>query len=157
MQIRQPNRITRTYTQRLVGNPAAVFPLLCPVRECDWIEGWNPIDVISSSGVAEADCIFVTEAQPVNAIWFITRHEAENGFVEMVKVSPSVTVCKISIQLTPVSTGSKARVTYTHTSLGPEGNAFIENFSDSYFQQFMREWETRLNHYLATGKILASA
>jgi len=157
MHIRQPNRITRTYTQRLMGNPAAVFPLLCPVRECDWIEGWNPIEVISSSGVAETDCIFVTAAQPADAIWFITRHEAENGFVEMVKVSPSVTVCKISIQLTPVATGSEARVTYTHTSLGPEGDAFIERFSESYYQQFMREWETRLNHYLATGKILSSA
>lgn len=113
MRIRQLNRMSQTYTQRLVGNPAAVFPLLCPVRKYEWIEGWNPIDVISSSGVAEADCIFVTEAQPADAIWFITRHEPENGFVEMVKVSPSVTVCKISIQLAPKRTGSGLAITHT--------------------------------------------
>ena len=37
MNIARPNRVTRSYTQRLIAAPAAVFPLLCPVREADWI------------------------------------------------------------------------------------------------------------------------
>ena len=60
MQISQPRRVTRTYTQRLTAAPARVFPLLCPVREADWIEGWDPISVWSESGVAEPDCVFTT-------------------------------------------------------------------------------------------------
>ena len=52
MKIVKPNRVTRTCTQRLVAAPAAVFPLLCPVREADWIDGWNPPLAISSSGIA---------------------------------------------------------------------------------------------------------
>ena len=35
MNIIQPNRVTRTYTQQLVAKPSVVFPLLCPVRETD--------------------------------------------------------------------------------------------------------------------------
>jgi len=37
MNIRPPNRVTHTYTQHLVAPPAAVFPLLCPVRAADCV------------------------------------------------------------------------------------------------------------------------
>lgn len=60
MNIVQPTRVTRSYTQRLVAAPSVVFPLLCPVREADWIEGWDPISVVTGSGAAEPDCVFVT-------------------------------------------------------------------------------------------------
>lgn len=41
MKIVKPNRVSRTYTQQLCAEPEEVFPLLCPVREADWIEGWE--------------------------------------------------------------------------------------------------------------------
>src|SRR5512134_2255158 len=105
MKILKPIRVTRTYTQRLVGPASEVFPLLCPVREADWIQGWDPRLVVSWSGVAETDCVFVTEAQPSDAIWYITRHEPATGFVEMIKVTPSVTACRLTIQLRPTISG----------------------------------------------------
>ena len=37
MHILTPTRVAHTYTQHLVAPPKAVFPLLCPVREADWI------------------------------------------------------------------------------------------------------------------------
>jgi hypothetical protein len=40
--IRAPVRVTHTYTQTLDGSPAEVLPLLCPVREADWVPGWTP-------------------------------------------------------------------------------------------------------------------
>lgn len=157
MKIAQPLRVTRTYTQRLVAEPAKVFPLLCPVREADWIDGWDPVAVFTYSGVAEQDCVFVTAAEPSNAIWFITRHEPEKGFVEMLKITPDVTVCKLTIQLRPVQGGSEADVTYAHTSLGPEGDAVVNAFTEAYYEQFMRDWEKRINHYLTHGSMLSEA
>lgn len=151
MNITKPNRVTRTYTQRLVAEPSAVFPLLCPVREADWIDGWDPISVIAHSGVAEPDCVFVTAASPNDAVWYITRHERDNGFVEMIKITPLVTACRLTIQLHAIATGSEAIVTYTHTSLGPEGDAFVASFTDDYYRQFMEDWEARINHYLEHG------
>jgi hypothetical protein len=151
MHVTKPNRVTRTYTQRLVAEPSSVFPLLCPVREADWIDGWDPISVITHSGVAELDCVFVTAASPSDAVWYVTRHDPDNGFVEMIKITPLVTACRLTVQLRAIATGSEAIVTYTHTSLGPEGDAFVASFTDDYYRQFMKDWEARINHYLEHG------
>lgn len=154
MKIVKPIRVTRTYTQHLVAGPVAVFPLLCPVREVDWIEAWNPPLVISSSGVAERDCVFTTSAEPVDAVWYITRHEPDAGFVEMLKIIPDVTACRLTIQLRAAGAESEADITYSYTSLGPDGDQFVASFTEDSYRQFMQDWETRINHYLRHGKPL---
>ncbi|MDH4259886.1 MAG: hypothetical protein OEW16_06220 [Gammaproteobacteria bacterium] len=154
MIVSKPIRATRTYVQKLSAPPAVVFPLLCPVREADWIEGWDPHVVFSESGVAEPDCVFLTDADPGHAIWYITRHEPASGFVEMIKITPAVTACRLTIQFRPVAAGSEATVTYSHTSLGPAGDAFVASFTEEHYRQFMREWEMRINHYLVHGTAL---
>lgn len=153
MRIESPKRVSRTYTQTLIGDPSRVFPLLCPVREADWIDGWDPVLVLSRSGVAELDCVFETGAQPHNAIWYITRHEP-NRCVEMIKITPGVTACKLTIEVRVNGSGSQATISYMHTSLGPEGDAFIESFTEEYYDKFMRDWEARMNHYLKEGTVL---
>ena len=157
MKIAPPNRVTRTFTQRLVADPSRVFPLLCPVREAEWLEGWAPLLVLSDSGVAEADCVFLTPGAPRNAVWYVTRHEKDRWFVEMIKVTPDVTACRLTIQLRAVPSGSDAAVTYCHTSLGPEGDAFVASFTTEHYETFMREWEERINHFLAHGALLRTA
>jgi len=157
MKIVQPNRVTRSYTQKLVAAPEAVFPLLCPVREADWIDGWDPLRVVTASGFAEPDCVFTTAATPADAIWYVTRHEADAGFVEMLKITPGVTACRLTIQLRAVDSGSEAVVTYRHTSLGPAGDAFVASFTEDHYRELMRNWETRLNHYLRHGEALPAS
>ena len=157
MNVQAPICATHTYTQQLLAPPDRVFPLLCPVREADWIVGWDPLLVVSDSGVAERDCVFVTAAQPADAVWYITRHEAEAGFVEMIKITPQVTACRLWIQLRSTATGCEADVTYRHTSLGPAGDDFVAGFTADYYAQFMRDWEARMNHYLAQGEALELA
>jgi hypothetical protein len=154
MKIIRPRRVARCYTQRLSAAPDQVFPLLCPVRETEWIEGWNPLAVFSDSGVAETDCVFMTRASPADATWYITRHEPDAGALEMIKLTPGVTACRLNIQLRAVQGGAEAKIRYAHTSLGPDGDAFLEAFSEEYFTGFMREWEASINHYLAHGRML---
>jgi len=149
-----PNRVTRTYTQRLVAGPGTVFPLMCPVREAEWLDGWDPLVVYSNSGVAEADCVFLTPATPLSAVWYISRHEPENGFVEMIKIVPTVTATKLTIHVRPAKGGSTATITYSHTSLGASGDAIVARFTKAYYREFMREWETQVNHFLAHGSAL---
>lgn len=151
MKILKPNRVSRTYTQRLVAPPKDVFPLLCPVREAEWIVGWHPLSVISTSGVGERDCVFVTPGTPDDSVWYITQHDAVAGFLEMIKITPAVTACRLSIQLQPTADGCEAQVTYTHTSLGPAGDTFVESFTEVFYRQFMHDWEARINHYLVHG------
>jgi hypothetical protein len=154
MKIIPPIRATRTWTQRLLAAPAVVFPLLCPVREVDWIVGWDPALVVSASGFAEPDCVFTTPGETGEAIWYITQHQPEAGFVEMLKITPGVTACRLTIQLRASGSGSEADVTYAHTSLGPAGDRFVESFTEQFYLGFMRDWEARINHYLRHGTAL---
>ena len=34
-------RIIHTYRQTIDATPEKVFPLLCPVREAEWLDGWQ--------------------------------------------------------------------------------------------------------------------
>jgi len=149
VKIQVPRRARHTYTQKLAGTLEQVFPLLCPVRECEWVSDWDPLCVISKSGVAEVDCVFVTAAEPHDAIWYVTRHEAAAGFVEMLKITPEVTACRLTVQLRPAPGGCTAEVTYCHTSLGPAGDSFVAAFTPEFYAGFMREWESSMNRFLA--------
>lgn len=157
VKIIQPVRATRSHTQRLAADPATVFPLLCPVREADWIEGWSPTLVVSSSGVAEPDCVFTTGAAPVDAVWYVTRHEPAAGLIEMLKITPGVTACRLSIQLRPAPGGCEADISYSHTSLGPKGDVFVASFTEAFYEEFMQDWESRLNYFLLHGTALRAA
>ena len=154
MHITKPNRATHTYRQRLLAPPAKVFPLLCPVRETEWADGWLPNVVFSFSGVAERDCVFITPDKQAPGIWYITRHEPEKLFVEMLKITPGVTACRLTIQLADEGAGCLADVTYSHTSLGPAGDEFVAKFTAEYYQKFMQTWEKALNYFLTTGCLL---
>lgn len=158
MKIIHPRRVSRSYTQDLAGAPEDVFPLLCPVRESEWIDGWDPLLVVSASGVVEPDCVFITHSEPQNAHWYVTRHEPESHFIELLKIAPEVTASRISILVRAHGRRSRAEVTYTHTSLSPAGDALVEAFTENHFQDFMKTWEKRLNHFLESGeKLPASA
>ena len=148
MKVQAPRRARHTYVQNLAGTPGQVFPLLCPEREREWVDGWDPLFVISQSGVAEPDCVFVTAAEPHNAIWYVTRHEPGAGFVEMLKITPEVTACRLSIQLRAAPGGCTAEVTYCHTSLGPAGDRFVAEFTADYYAGLIREWESSMNELL---------
>ena len=154
MRISKPNRATHTYRQRLCASPARVFPLLCPVRETEWADGWLPDLVISSSGIAERDCVFITTDKLGKAIWYVTRHEPENWLVEMLKIVPGVTACRLEIQLTADGGQCFADVTYSHTSIGEAGDQFVARFTANHYQKFMQAWERELNHFLRTGSRL---
>lgn len=156
MRVTKPNRASHSYRQRLCAPPAKVFPLLCPVRETEWVDGWLPELVVSSSGVAERDCVFITNDTASTAHWYIIRHEPETLFVEMLKIVPGVTACRLTIQLSADEASCIADVAYTHTSLGPAGDEFVAKFTADHYQKFMQAWEKALNHYLITGRLLAN-
>jgi len=148
----QPKRVKHAYTQSVNGTPEQVFPLLCPVREHDWAPGWSTDWVISASGLVEQECMFQTppRAGADNAsLWIITRHEPEAFKVEMYKVTPDHTVGKLAIALTAEgSSRTKAEISYEFTSLGPDGDAFLDDFTVEWYENFMRGWEAAINHYL---------
>jgi len=108
--------------------------------------------VISFSGIAERDCIFITPDKPGKAIWYVTRHEPQNWCVEILKILPGVTACRLEILLTANREECFADVTYSHTSIGPAGDEFVARFTADHYQKFMQDWERQLNHFLKSGR-----
>ncbi len=153
MNVEKPYRVTRTYTQRLIAPADDVFPLLCPVRELEWVKGWQPGFVISASGLAEEDAVFSTREEGREALWIITRHNPQLRFVEFCKVTPGFTVAIIRIQLEITGKRScDAHISYSYTALSNKGRAFINAFSAEKYAAFMQEWETDLNDYLKRNR-----
>ena len=154
--INKPRRVKHSYTQSINGTPGQIFPLLCPVREADWIPGWATDWVISDSGVAEQGCMFQTPPRPGSggaaSIWLITHHDADALEVEMFKVTPGFTVGKLQISMSAQNKRlTNVTIAYEFTSLGPLGDTYLEGFTAQWYEGFMHVWEAQMNHYLETG------
>lgn len=155
MDIRKPSRIRHSYTQQIIAPPEQVFPLMCPVREADWVPGWAAGLVLTESGTAEHNCMFITPDGDGEAIWIITRHDAENFETEMYKVAPGKTVGHIEIKVMADDEDcSKVEIAYSFTALSEEGEEFLKTFTQAWFDSFMQAWQTAMNHYLAAGECI---
>ncbi len=144
------------FSQINEGTVDEVFPLLCPVREKDWIDGWEYEMVYSTSGLIEEGCVFTTPHHGSSkTTWYVNRHDKENHFVEFVRFTPNETVVRIRIKLNELP-GNKtaANISYQYTGLNQQANDSIENNMREDFLNSMRYWEKAINHYLTTGQKL---
>jgi hypothetical protein len=152
MKVAQPNTVSRSYTQTISRPPDEVFPLLCPVREAEWVNGWDPRLVLTESGFAEEGCIFVTPGLPQDAVWIMTDVDPDALHLEIIKVIPGVVVGRIDIQLRAEGDEETlADVTYTYTAVSDYGDQMLLEFTPEHFRAFMETWENEINHFLTTG------
>jgi hypothetical protein len=160
----QGKRVTREYAQNNVAPPEKVFPLLCPVREADWVPGWQYRLIYSESGVAECGCVFITPNEDgTETTWIVTDYEPLLFRIEFAWVNPGLVAAQIKICLTR-STGAptlpghtSALIQYTYTGLSTEGNREVERYDQDWFGHKMQTWEAAINHYLQTGKRIDAA
>jgi uncharacterized protein YmfQ (DUF2313 family) len=152
MEIRKPVRVSHRYTQHINAGASKVLPLLCPVREREWIPGWDPMLVITESGVAEPGAVFLTEVEGREATWLITEHDPGTGRISMVEIVPSLVVIALEISVRTVGPSDTAcDVSHTYTALSPDGEAFVRERTPEWYQGFMTKWEELLNVYLASN------
>lgn len=158
----QLDPLLRTYVQRIEAPPDRVFPLLCPVREGEWLEDWaqNCTLIHSRSGFAEEGCVFQTRSpgRPVTT-WMITRHDPSRHRVEFVRVTEGLVATRLRIKVEPASgEGSSVGIEYVHTPLGEEGRRFLEeHHGETAFLADMAWWEASMNHWLGHGEVLLAA
>ena len=155
MKISKPNRVAHTYEQTINGTIEEIFPLYCPVRELDWAYGWNPKVVYSNSGLVEPDCVFITEHDGHETVWYVSVYDIEQGRVEMIRHTTGVTFTKLEIIVEPISEDkTKAVITYSKTSLSEIGDKVLKEFTKENYDIMMNSWEKEMNHYLKTGEML---
>ena len=133
-----------------------VFPLLCPVREYDWIEGWQCELVQSVSGLVERDCVFVTDfPDQGREVWHTTRHEPPR-VVEFVRAGAHLSQ-RYTIELEPAAAGTRMTVRQVWVAVGAEGERLIRALPANQIQSHWDFLSRALAHYLATGNMLARA
>ena len=145
--------LTRHTTFDVSAPPERVFPLLCPVREYDWIATWECEMVHSESGVAEEDCIFCTRFSDEPMTWIVSRYEPPTR-IEFSCVVPDLYAMRLKIALAGHAASTRLEWTRRWLSLGPAGEAWIEERTEAEYDKAMTMLRDSLCHYLATGDML---
>lgn len=149
-----PKKIKSSFVQQFQAPPSKVFPLLCPVREYEWIKPWQCEMLHSDSGIAEKNCVFRTHfpGEPSDDVWVINHYEP-NTRIEFVRVNALRTMC-LSITLTDNGDGTTRAVNeQLLVGLTEQGNQILDSMANNFSFE-MRMGEAMLNHYLTTGKRL---
>jgi len=89
------------------------------------------------------------------AIWIVCNYKPLSHCIEYLKIEPDIKIAKIEITCDEAGNNKTvASVTYTYTSLGEEGNLFLESFTEDYYIQYLTFWQKAINHYLKTGEMI---
>ncbi|MFT3781797.1 MAG: hypothetical protein QM790_07240 [Nibricoccus sp.] len=152
-------RVTKNITDVVIwtlpATPERIFPLLCPVREYDWIPWWRAELIHSKSGFAEENCIFRTHVgPPAGLTWVCTRFEP-NQAIDYTCFAPDKLIVRLKILLVPIANTTQIVWTRDWLSLGAAGDAVIEQWSATEYRAIMAQHEKDMEHYLRTGRLPA--
>jgi hypothetical protein len=152
----QSLRVAHEFTQTNAAPPSEVFPLLCPVREAEWLPGWRYRLVHSDSGVAELGCVFTTPnpegSGNAEKTWIVTDYDRANFRIAFVWIDPGRIITEIGIHLAPAEPGvTHTNIRYRYTGLSEDGNCELRTYERNWFEAKMKDWETVINHFLQTG------
>jgi hypothetical protein len=130
-------------------SPDAIFPLLCPVREYEWIPEWKCDVIQTKSGVNEKGCIFRTNFDGFGGpeIWVTSVFEP-NRHLEFVRTSPCL-VTIYTIDLMPAKGGTTLTWDQTVTALNEQGNLLIETHTEADYNGMIKSLETKLDTFLS--------
>ena len=127
------NRVVHEYVQNNPASAEKVFPLLCPVREGDWLPGWQYRLIYSVSGVAELGCVFTTPNPPgldasAETTWIVTDYDPAAFRIAYLWIIPGRIITELRIQLAVAGQGATStQIRYRYTGLSPEGNSELEH------------------------------
>jgi len=149
-------RLERNYKQTLYGSKEDIFSLLCPVREKEWLNGWDYTMIYSSSGFAEKGCIFETDNDFGSYQWVMTKYDSGDYGVQFVKFIQGKMIVIIDIDLTDGEDGIVyCDISYSFTAID---DSIIEDMhnenTQAVFNGHMKLWEDSMNYVLKTGEML---
>lgn len=150
-------RVVREYRTILKAGPGRIFPLLCPVREYDWIPLWRCELLYSQSGVAELGCVFRTDFadQYGPEIWMVSHYQPSRKIA--FARTGAMRTTRYEIVLREEHNGTSIVWHQEITGLTPRGNELVAGVTDERFLELMVPLNNMLAHYLETGEALPAA
>ncbi len=149
-----PRQVTRVYVQHLAAAPDRILPLLTPLGERAWAEGWDPT-ILHAAPEPGPGTVFTTRhpGRP-DTLWLMEEYDPARHRVRYVRVTPGSDVTQLDIALEAAGDDrTAATVRYTYTGFTEEGNALVASITEETYAHHLREWETALNHFLQTGQL----
>lgn len=144
--------LTRTHQFTVKAPLEKVFPLLCPVREYEWIPGWDCELLHSQSGVAEEDCVFRTDRTDTGPMtWVVSRYQPPDR-IEFTCFADSGVVMRLKIKLQGEDTLTRLHWERCWFATTPAGDTWIANYTDEAFATMMARVQASLTHSVDTGK-----
>lgn len=145
-------RITRVFSTVLSSPPDRIFPLLCPVREYDWIPHWRCDLLYSKSGYAELGCVFRTDFKDHSGpeTWVVCTYE-KNRQIGFVKTGTHTTT-RYNVSLEHNQTDSTIQWEQEITSLDDHGDLILDKITENVYNEKMKHVNKLLEYYLLHGK-----
>ena len=147
-------RVVHEYEELINAQCEEIFPLLCPVREYEWIPQWRCDVIYSDSGLAEKGAVFITDYDNHfgREVWVVFSYRVNEkiGFVRTGK--HRTTLYEIFLQTH--GNGTKIRWRQEITALDSVGDELVTAFNQSRFEAVMVPLNRMLAHYLETGQSL---
>src|SRR5262249_16707477 len=138
-------RIVRTFVQEILAPPEAVFPLLCPEREKEWLPGWDARMIHSVSGYAERGAVFET-AHPIGrTLWLVAEYDPPRR-IAFARWQPDGLTVQIEIVLARNHTsGTAVGICYTYTAVDQAGSDSLAALGEDAWLENMSGWQANMN------------
>ena len=143
--LNEDSRVSRSFVQRIEAAPELVFPLLCPVREREWLPGWDCRMIFSRSGMAERGAVFETAHVGGATVWLMTEYVPSRR-VEFARWQPDGLVVQIEIALGRHHDDATAVcIAYTYTAISDHGLTALALLGEGDWLRTMEFWQQSMN------------
>ena len=158
----QSKRIVSHHVEKINATPEQIFPLLCPIQEYKWIDGWQCEMVYSDSGAIENNCIFKEEkTSPIlfdlstPTYWMTSLYDPEKYRIQFVLLTGTMAVAKIDAEVQNLGEKlSSIAWTFTITSLNDEANKIIGAATEQKAKLILSVLGQSLKHYCETEELI---
>jgi hypothetical protein len=142
-------RLVRTFVQDILAPPEAVFPLLCPEREKEWLPGWDVRMIHSASGVAERGAVFETAHPAGRTLWLVAEYDPPRR-IAFARWQPDGLLVHIEIVLARTHSGGTAvGICYTFTAVNEAGASALAAMGEEAWLKNMSTWQASMNAWFA--------
>ncbi len=148
----QSIQVNRKFSLTFNSLPEKVFPLLCPVREKEWIPGWDFEWIFSKTGLIGECCLFKTKEYGEDTFWFVVEYDQIKFRIVFVQFVPDLLTARFTVHLVEQGGKTNAQVEYVFTSLSEKGKEYIEKeLTQKKLGKEMATMELLLNTFLGEG------
>lgn len=134
-----------------------VFRLLCPVRENEWIPGWQEACKVlhTDSGIAEEGCVFTTYyPDEGRAVWLCSDYDPAAYRIEYIKHIEGKAIAKWQMRVEPLGPRRCVLISrFEMTALSEVGKRHVLNFFADRHDELLEGIRTKIVYFLQTGQM----